>query len=305
MKKNKFLKGMSALFALGMVALTTTLTSCEKEDLSYNVDVNVDVSTPGATLTVTPTVLFVNGKGNITDVSADADITYSGLLSGSGKSISYSANENEGITGGTLTITAEYSDFDEVSTDVVIPDLSAGQNLYLTPLILINDEASEYTYTITTTPVDASESEVYNIDNETAYYWNTSRTYTAKQGVTNATIPEIPGDATDFDYLSNLANTIVNTYAETTKTIEFYVGAYSRTTITVTYNKENVTMAVTKTDGDETLEVGEVTYTNYISTNADVTAVDQQIPGFSHEPLYHGHGHGNDANAGGGISSAD
>ena len=37
MKKIKFLNGISAVFALAVVALATTLTSCEKEEFNVNV----------------------------------------------------------------------------------------------------------------------------------------------------------------------------------------------------------------------------------------------------------------------------
>ena len=38
MKKIKFLNGISAVFALAVVALATTLTSCEKEEFNVNVN---------------------------------------------------------------------------------------------------------------------------------------------------------------------------------------------------------------------------------------------------------------------------
>ena len=70
MKRMKFLNGIGAMFALAVVALATTLTSCEKEDFNINVDpIN-------AQATISPTVLYVDGTTttNVTDLAA---ITYS------------------------------------------------------------------------------------------------------------------------------------------------------------------------------------------------------------------------------------
>ena len=60
MKKIKFLNGISAVFALAVVALATTLTSCEKEEFNVNVTVTVKVPAlqAGQFATLTPTIIL-------------------------------------------------------------------------------------------------------------------------------------------------------------------------------------------------------------------------------------------------------
>ncbi len=53
MKKIKFLNGISAVFALAVVALATTFTSCEKEEF------NVNIEPINAQATISPIVLAV------------------------------------------------------------------------------------------------------------------------------------------------------------------------------------------------------------------------------------------------------
>ena len=70
MKKIKFLNGISAVFALAVVALATTFTSCEKEEFNVNiVPINVLAS-------ISPIVLAVE-NGVSTDVSSVATVTIS------------------------------------------------------------------------------------------------------------------------------------------------------------------------------------------------------------------------------------
>ena len=56
MKKIKFLNGISAVFALAVVALATTLTSCEKEEF------NVNVTPTNAQAVISPIVLAIEGS---------------------------------------------------------------------------------------------------------------------------------------------------------------------------------------------------------------------------------------------------
>lgn len=289
MKKNKFLKGMSAAFALALVALATTFTSCEKDNF------NVDVTTPDATATINPIVLYVDADGNVSDVSSSAAINFS---SGNG---TYSG---ETIPAQTITVTAVYNNVTG-SASVSIPALSAGESVVLTPLIMLYEEIG-YEYTITPESTTTDEDDILNyvVQNVTDYYWSTERTYTRKVGVTEATANVVSTDADDQSYLNNLANTIVQTYRETTEKLEFMVYAHSQTEIDVMYDKTNATLTVMKTDGETTENVGTVTYSIYASTNISI-AVNQNIPGHSHNPSGYGHGHGDDPNAGGGIIVAD
>lgn len=67
MKKIKFLNGISAVFALAVVALATTLTSCEKEEF------NVNVTPTNAQAVISPIVLAIE-DGVTTDVTGQATI---------------------------------------------------------------------------------------------------------------------------------------------------------------------------------------------------------------------------------------
>ena len=289
MKKNRFLKGMSAAFALALVTLATTFTSCEKENF------NVEVTTPDATATISPIVLYVDADGNVSDVTSSAAINFS---SGNG---TYSG---ETISAQTITVTAVYNEVSN-SVTVDIPALSAGESVYLTPIILLYEE-TEYIYYITSESASTDEDDILNyiVPNTTNYYWTTTRTYTQKIGVTEATADVVSTDADDQSYVNNIANTITQTYREVEETIEFTVYAHSQTEIDIMYNKTNVTLTITKTDGESTEDVGTVTYSSYEGSNIYIT-VNQSIPGHSHSPAGYGHGHGDDPNAGGGIIVAD
>lgn len=294
MKKNKFLKGMSAAFALALVALATTFTSCEKENF------NVDVTLSNATASISPVVLYVDATGNVTDVTSSATI------SPSVSSMTYTGSP--ALAAQTVEVTATYNGISATIT-VSIPALSAGQNVYLTPTILLAEE-SEPSYSYTTVQYDETteKPDTYNNywDNTTDYYWTESETYLSKKGITEAEYEE-GTDITEADltYLETLAGSIPNNPYEEEKTVEFYVWSHSRTTITAWYTIAYVTINVIKTTSEgESTVVGNVTYKNYVSTNIDIEE-NLTIPGHGHSPAGTGHGHGTDDNAGGGIVVAD
>ncbi len=286
MKKNRFLKGMSAAFALALVALATTFTSCEKENF------NVEVTTPDATATISPIVLYVDADGNVSDVTSLAVISGNKTYTG------------QTISAQTVTVTATYNGLTGSET-VEIPELSAGENFYATPIIWLNESPYEYSISVEEDP-DSSEDllDLDPVQNTTNYWWNTSRTYIWKGGITEATATAVSTDADDQSYLNNVVTSIVETYYKEERTIEFIVYAHSQTELEVLYNKTNVTLTITKTVDDSTENVGTVTYSSYAGTQVNVT-VNQSIPGHSYNPSGYGHGHGDDPNAGGGIMQAD
>ena len=163
MKRMKFLNGIGAMFALAVVALATTLTSCEKEDF------NINVEPINAQATISPTVLYVDGTST-TNVTSSAEITYSEgpVIKG-----------NPEITERDVTITVSYSNLDPVITTVHIPSLSAGQFLTLTTTIVlqaeVEPEPGEPVVSIKNEPnVEEAEDiagEVVEIPNVTDYYY--------------------------------------------------------------------------------------------------------------------------------------
>ena len=134
MKKIKFLSGF---FALVAVALATTFTACEKEE------VNIVVEPVNAKAEVSPVVLLVE-NGTISDVTAVATISYDKTLPIVG---------NPEIAATTVKVTAAYKG---VSTSVVvnIPALTEGQFVTLTPTILLQNDIN---YVIELTKVNITQ----------------------------------------------------------------------------------------------------------------------------------------------------
>lgn len=126
MKRMKFLNGIGAMFALAVVALATTLTSCEKEDF------NVNVEPINAQATINTTVLYVDETSttNVTNDPATV-ITYSEGPTFTG---------NPGLSAKEVTVTASYNGITNTAT-VSVPALQAGQYLTLSTTIILQKEA--------------------------------------------------------------------------------------------------------------------------------------------------------------------
>ena len=125
MKKIKFLNGISAVFALAVVALATTLTSCEKEEF------NVNVTPTNAQAVISPIVLAIE-DGVTTDVTgqatiAPAELTFTG---------------NPTLAAKSVDVTASYNGLSATVT-VKVPALQAGQFATLTPTIILQEEDAE------------------------------------------------------------------------------------------------------------------------------------------------------------------
>ena len=126
MKRMKFLNGIGAMFALAVVALATTLTSCEKEDF------NVNVEPINAQATINTTVLYVDETSttNVTNDPATV-ITYSEGPTFTG---------NPGLSAKEVTVTASYNGITNTAK-VSVPALQAGQYLTLSTTIILQKEA--------------------------------------------------------------------------------------------------------------------------------------------------------------------
>lgn len=207
MKRMKFLNGIGAMFALAVVALATTLTSCEKEEFNINVDpIN-------AQATISPTVLYVDGT-TTTNVTDQAAITYSDGPVFVG---------NPGIEAKTVTVTAKYNNL-EGSNTVNVPALQAGQFLTLTTTIVLQAEP-EPGEPVVTIVNEAKEEDakdiagdVVEIPNVTDYYYEESVSYTFKSGskVVEKTFAE---DCTfeEKALVGGFINTLDETYTEEQK----------------------------------------------------------------------------------------
>lgn len=291
MKKIKFLNGMNAVFALAVVALATTFTSCEKEEF------NVNVTPINAQATISPIVLSVE-NGITTDVTSQATITPTTL----------SFTGTPALAAKDVEVTATYNGLTTKVT-VKIPALQAGQFATLTPTIILQK--------ITTIVADPQETtdvkkETGNVDNTSNYWYYTNVKYVVKSGnkVLENTKVINTTDLTEIAAINSFFGTLKDTYKEEEKTMpEVKVYAQSRTSATVTYtivktDYKIVRKAVTKADGAEV--VASMTVENY-ATSTLLIEDNLQIPGHNHAPAGHGHGHGHgdDNNAGGGIVIPD
>ena len=301
MKRMKFLNGIGAMFALAVVALATTLTSCEKEDFNINVDpIN-------AQATISPTVLYVDGT-TTTNVTDQAAITYSDGPVFVG---------NPGIEAKTVTVTAKYNNI-ESSNTVNIPALQAGQFLTLTTTIVLQVPAEgEEVVSITNEVVEEAkevvDKEVSLPNNESDFWYYESVTYTKKNGskVVNKDITTT--DVEEIGLIGGFINTLDETYAEeevTEDKVPVYAHSYTKVKVSYTVQPTVYTFyRVTTKDGEEISKekIATVEVDDYIESLFTMET-GLQIPGHGHAPAGHGHGfdHGHGAgNAGGGIVIPD
>lgn len=300
MKRMKFLNGIGAMFALAVVALATTLTSCEKEDF------NINVEPINAQATISPTVLYVDGT-TTTNVTDQAAITYSDGPVFVG---------NPGIEAKTVTVTAKYNNL-EGSNTVNVPALQAGQFLTLTTTIVLQAEPEPGEPVVTIVNEDKEEDakdiagDVVEIPNVTDYYYEESVSYTFKSGskVVEKTFAE---DCTfeEKALVGGFINTLDETYTEEQRSKEVTIYAHSMTKVNAVYTIVPTVYTfkrVTTVEGEvtEEVQIATVTVDDYTSFNLKIED-NQQIPGHDHAPAGHGHGHGHGSgNAGGGIVIPD
>ncbi|TCO89747.1 uncharacterized protein DUF3869 [Bacteroides heparinolyticus] len=296
MKKIKFLNGINAMFALAVVALATTFTSCEKEEF------NVKVDPINAQATISPIVLYV-ADGVTTDVTSTAKISYNPNSTFTG---------NPALAATTATVSVSY---DGISADVkvAVPALQAGQFATLTPTIILQKKTPETKIEISQV-VDTSVPEPSNksaeLTNTTDYWYSTTVKYLEKSGNKILEKNINTTDVNEVAAIGTFFNALQDTYKETlVEKKDVPVHSHSLTKVSVTYTVVTTeykivkkTTTVTKADGETVLATAKVA--SYATSTATVTP-DLQIPGHNHAPAGHGHGHGTDPNAGGGIVIAD
>ena len=276
MKKIKFLNGISAVFALAVVALATTLTSCEKEEF------NVNVTPTNAQAVISPIVLAIE-DGVTTDVTgqatiAPAELTFTG---------------NPTLAAKSVDVTASYNGLSATVT-VKVPALQAGQFATLTPTIILQEEDAE--------------TKVKTWDNYELYWFDIpSFPYVVKEGAKVGAKKINTTDLIERAAIESFFNTLENTYEETTVTTpenKYKVYANSRTTASITYTVVTteykvVKKAVTKAETEPLASIEVDDYT----TSTLFVLENQDIPGHGHS---HGHGHGHgEGNAGGGVGELD
>lgn len=251
MKKIKFLNGINAMFALAVVALATTFTSCEKEEFNVNVDpIN-------AQATISPIVLYV-ADGVTTDVTSTAKITYNPNSVFTG---------NPALAATTATVSVSY---DGMSADVkvAIPALQAGQFATLTPTIMLQKKTPETKIEIlqVTGTEELKTEKGKELTNTTDYWYSTKVQYTEKSGnkvleknINTTYVNEVAAVGTFF-------NALENTYKETlVEKADVPVYANSLTKVSVTYTVVTTeykivkkTTTVTKADGETVIATAKV-----------------------------------------------
>lgn len=284
MKKIKFLNGISAVFALAVVALATTLTSCEKEEF------NVNVTPTNAQAVISPIVLAIE-DGVTTDVTgqatiAPAELTFTG---------------NPTLAAKSVDVTASYNGLSATVT-VKVPALQAGQFATLTPTIILQEEDAETKIVAESTKLEpVTDPKVKTWDNYELYWFDIPPfPYVVKEGAKVGAKKINTTDLIERAAIESFFNTLENTYEETTVTTpenKYKVNANSRTTASITYTV--VKKAVTKAETEPLASIEVDDYT----TSTLFVLENQDIPGHGHS---HGHGHGHgEGNAGGGVGELD
>ncbi|AVM56696.1 hypothetical protein C3V43_02090 [Bacteroides heparinolyticus] len=296
MKKIKFLNGINAMFALAVVALATTFTSCEKEEF------NVKVDPINAQATISPIVLYV-ADGVTTDVTTTATVNCTPSATFTG---------NPALAATTATVSVSY---DGISAEVkvAVPALQAGQFATLTPTIILQKKTPETKVEISQVigePVESKPEKGKDLTNTTDYWYSTTVKYLEKSGNKILEKKIDTKDVNEVAAVGTFFNALQDTYKEAwveQKNVPVYAHSLTKTSVTYTvvtteYKIIKKTTTVTKADGETVIATAKVE--NYATSTVTITP-SQQIPGHNHAPAGHGHGHGTDPNAGGGIVIAD
>lgn len=291
MKKIKFLNGINAMFALAVVALATTFTSCEKEEF------NVDVTPVNAQAVISPIVLAIQ-NGVTTDVTGQATITPSEL----------SFTGNPTLAAKSVDVTATFGDL-SATVKVNVPALQAGQFASVTPTIILQEEDAETE--IVAVPQDpptiidkSTPSKTFENPNLYWYFLPQIR-YTEKSGskIVEGSEKINTDDLIERAAITSFFNTLGKTYQEKpalSAKDKYKIYANSMTVVSIEYLIEGVEYRVVrraKTKAESTL--GSIQVANYTTTFL-TPEENVAIPGHGHTHG-HGHGHGGDFNAGGGI----
>ena len=224
MKKIKFLNGISAVFALAVVALATTLTSCEKEEF------NVNVTPTNAQAVISPIVLAIE-DGVTTDVTgqatiAPAELTFTG---------------NPTLAAKSVDVTASYNGLSATVT-VKVPALQAGQFATLTPTIILQEEDAETKIVAESTKLEpVTDPKVKTWDNYELYWFDIpSFPYVVKEGAKVGAKKINTTDLIERAAIESFFNTLENTYeeAETEPLASIEVDDYTTSTLFVLENQD-------------------------------------------------------------------
>ena len=282
------------MFALAAVAFATTFTSCEKEELSFNLKPQV------ATLTIDATVVVIEDGVTVETKSFTKTET---------------SQAGASIAAGSFAVSHTYTFQDgtekSLNETVTYPAVLPGQNVALTPTFIIahNNVFPEQETTIVpdesgAAVVEGSVTEEMSTTNSSEYYYDTTVEYEYKTG-TELVDWGVTNDATAEEYVA-ISQFVKNFDNVTIATGTYDVIVYSGTKVVVeiTQKTKEKTVKVYRqiVEGNtraEDVEIGWYTYIEYAAATvaSKSTNLEDGKPGHGHG---HGHGHGA-GNAGGGI----
>lgn len=282
------------MFALAAVAFATTFTSCEKEELSFNLKPQV------ASLTIDATVVVIEDGVTVETKSfTKTETSQPGVSIAAG---SFAVSHTYTFQDGTVK---------SINETVTYPAVLPGQNVALTPTFIIahNNVFPEQETTIVpdednATVEEGTVTEEMTTTNASEYYYDTTVEYEYKTGtelvdwgVTDAATAEEYVAISQF--VKNLDNVTI-----ATGTYDVVVYAGTKVVVEITQDIKEKTVKVyrqvveSNTRAEE-VEIGWYTYIEYAAArvSAESTNLEDGKPGHGHG---HGHGHGA-GNAGGGI----
>ncbi len=282
------------MFALAAVAFATTFTSCEKEELSFNLKPQV------ASLTIDATVVVIEDGVTVETKSFTKTET---------------SQAGASIAAGTFAVSHTYTFQDgtvgSINETVTYPAVLPGQNVALTPTFVLshNNVFPEQETTIVpdesgAAVVEGSVTEEMSTTNSSEYYYDTTVEYEYKTG-TELVDWGVTNDATAEEYVA-ISQFVKNFDNVTIATGTYDVIVYSGTKVVVeiTQKTKEKTVKVYRqiVEGNtraEDVEIGWYTYIEYagVTVSSESTNLEDGKPGHGHG---HGHGHGGE-NAGGGI----
>lgn len=292
MKKIKFLSGVGAAFAFAAVALTTTFTSCEKENFSVNVE-----QSPAQ----------VNFAVTVIDAATNTEVKDATI---SGNEPIISDKPDKSLAADEVVITAEKNGV-KGSATVKYSALSAGQVATVSAIVFLDSQfdgeiSGTWELTGKETEKWGNAKDAGHDHNGNTWAENASdyfTTYTAEWSE-DGIATKVSEDIYVVSGNLNIPETI------TVKNKPLENGTYSYTFKASAWCLYNVrytlkeAKAVYEYKSIATEEV--VAKVTYINPTYQVTATPEELPFPGHESSYeHGHGHGDNPNAGGGIGMAD
>lgn len=285
------------MFALAAVAFATTFTSCEKEELSFNLKPQVASLTIDATVVVIEDGVTVETKSFTKTETSQAGVS---IAAGS-FAVSHTYTFQDGTVG-------------SINETVTYPAVLPGQNVALTPTFVLSHNnvfPEQETTIVEGTPTAEAGTVVKegSLSNASEYYWDTTVEYSSLVGQEVLSY-EITADATyEESFAIEKMIEALNTAApvkEETKTLPVVVYAGTKCVVTVTQAYEDKAVKIYRQIVEGSTRAEDVEIGSYVLRSYTGATAEFELFNLSDDKPGHGHGHGNGhghggENAGGGI----